>query len=1762
MAFPALGEAAEYMKNGTLLLSAAVLWMTLSPAQRAFAGSSPTITSLSTTSGAVGAAVTINGSSFGSTQGSSTVKFNGTAVTSVTSWSSSSIGVLVPAGATSGNIVVTVSGKSSNGEAFTVLATPEISSISPTSGAVGTSMTIYGSGFGSVYGAVFFDGSFNASISSWSDTSIVVTIPPAPTGNVTVNASGVSSNGVLFTGQPFITGVSPGAGPAGTAVSISGYNFGSSQGGSSVTFNGTAAAPTNWTSTSITVPVPSGATSGNIIVTVNSQSSNGVNFVVGSQSTAPYHLHEESGWSGIAGTDLLSFAGPDASSISIQSPSLKGTANGQTTAIEAFSATLQAPGYISAGATVSFSLWMKETSSVSGIYPYASISYLDALGNLTGLCSAAGSTALTTTLAKLQVNCTVGSAVTLSTNNRIYVQVSAINNSGGSIRRSVNADLSIEGTLNGDYDSQVTLPEVLFPFISSVSPTIGGEGSSVTISGGAFGSSQGSSNVTFNGTAATPTSWSNTSIVTPVPTGATTGPVVVSVSGQNSNSVSFSVLASITGFSPAAGPVGTAVTVSGNGFGAIQGSSTVSFNGIPAAATSWSDGSIVAPVPVGASTGPVSVTISGVVSSGGTFTVTPLVTAIAPSAGAIGASVRIRGYNFGTSAGTVTFNGIQSSLGSWVDTSIVATVPLGATSGPVVVNTGTFLSNQVNFTVVPSITSIAPTSGSSGTSVTIFGLSFGATQGASQVLFDGVPASPTSWSNTSISVPAPTGVSTGPVTIVSNGISSNGITFAAAPSIQVLSPSSGPVGTSVTISGSGFGSTQGTSWVQFAGSLATPTIWSTNKIVVPVPSGATSGLVIVAVNSNQSNGVQFTIGSGGFNGLVTNSGGGGAIAGAQIQVLQNNRVLTSSTTGADGSYTINGLAPGTYDLIASASGFGSVLSSNQSVSANGSTTANFSLSPPGTISGLVTQSGGVTPISGATVTASQGGDALGTATTDSSGNYSITNLSAGTYTATAASPGYTSQTQSGLAVSSGTTTPADFSLGGQSVITYTYDAHGRLAGASDSLGNTATYQYDAVGNLLSINQGSSSQMSIIQISPTQGPIGTTVTISGTAFSSNPAQDAVSFNGTAATVTSATTTQLVVTVPSGATTGTISVTAPSGTATSTQTFTVTSGSGRPTITSFSPGSAITGTAVTVNGTGFDTTPQNDFVIFNLKPSSVSSATATQIATTVPFGIGSGHISVRTKNGTATSANDFYVPFGSYTAASIGFAGRIPMNGTQSVSLNSAGLIALLLFDGTAGQGVSVSVSNSTFSICNVILIDPFGRQVTSGGCTGASSYIQAQSLSYSGTYTIGIDPDSRTGSANVTLNGFAPAMGISPVGFPTTISTSVPGQSATYTFGGTAGQVIDIALTNDTFSGCYSYSVSDPSSTVLISHQICGSSASTGNLTLSTTGTYTIVITPPAGGTGGVTATLTQLISQAITVNTPQSVSSTLAGQDYDLTFSGTGGQVIDLALTNDTFTGACFDYSIVNPDGSILKSAGPCSAGSSGNLTLPSTGNYSIYINSGTATGGVTVTLTQLITQAITFDTPQSVSSTLAGQEYDLTFSGTVGQIIDLALTNDTFTGACFSYSIVNPDGSTLDSHQACSATTSGNLTLPSTGTYSISINSGTATGGVSATLTQLITQAITFDTPQSVGSTLAGQEYDLTFSGTLGEVIDLVFTNDTFTGACFSYSIVNPDGSTLDSHQACSAGSSGNLTLPSTGTYSIYINSGTATGGIIATVE
>jgi hypothetical protein len=145
----------------------------------------PSITSLSLASGPVGTPITITGTNFGTTQGSSTVTFNGTSAGTATSWSSTSITVPVPAGATTGNVVVTVLTVASNGSAFTV--TPSCTNNCTLSGTV----IVNGQGFAGL------------------TVTITGPSPAATTTNATTLANGSYSFAGLTAGQYSVT-ASPG----------------------------------------------------------------------------------------------------------------------------------------------------------------------------------------------------------------------------------------------------------------------------------------------------------------------------------------------------------------------------------------------------------------------------------------------------------------------------------------------------------------------------------------------------------------------------------------------------------------------------------------------------------------------------------------------------------------------------------------------------------------------------------------------------------------------------------------------------------------------------------------------------------------------------------------------------------------------------------------------------------------------------------------------------------------------------------------------------------------------------------------------------------------------------------------------------------------------------------------------------------------------------------------------------------------------------------------------------------------------------------------------------------------------------------------------------------------------------------------------------------------------------------------------------------------------------------------------------------------
>ena len=304
------------------------------------------------------------------------------------------------------------------------------------------------------------------------------------------------------------------------------------------------------------------------------------------------------------------------------------------------------------------------------------------------------------------------------------------------------------------------------PSIASFTPSSGPAGTSVSISGTNF---SGATAVTFNGTSASFTVSSATAIQATVPAGATSGPVAVTTpAGTATSSTAFTVVPppAISGFAPASGPVGTSVSISGTSF---SGTTAVTFNGASATFSVTSDTAIQATVPAGATTGLIGVTTpGGTATSSSAFRVMPAITSFTPSSGPAGTSVSISGSSF-SGATTVTFNGTRATFSVTSNTAIQATVPAGATTGPIGVTTpaGAATSSSA-FTVVPppAIASFAPASGPVGTSVSISGSSF---TGATAVTFNGTRATFSVTSDTAIQATVPAGATTGPIGVTTAG---------------------------------------------------------------------------------------------------------------------------------------------------------------------------------------------------------------------------------------------------------------------------------------------------------------------------------------------------------------------------------------------------------------------------------------------------------------------------------------------------------------------------------------------------------------------------------------------------------------------------------------------------------------------------------------------------------------------------------------------------------------------------------------------------------------------------------------------------------------------------------------------------------------------------------------------------------------------------------------------------------------------------------
>jgi IPT/TIG domain len=431
------------------------------------------------------------------------------------------------------------------------------------------------------------------------------------------------------------------------------------------------------------------------------------------------------------------------------------------------------------------------------------------------------------------------------------------------------------------------------PQILSYTPLFGPPGTVVTINGTGFGSLQGDSYVSvlsasnFHTYTKWPaTNWSDTKIVVRVPNNMPLGKVylIVEVAEQDIPGwypFTVGVPPSITSYSPLYGGPGAELTIHGTDFGQSQDSSYVSAlsqdrrSRVTWLPTSWSDTQIVVRVPSKAPLAKVYlyVTVNRLDTIGTypfTVGVPPTIAGYSPLYGDPGTELTINGSGFGQSQASSSVSVLSSLTNSritwtptnWTDTQIVVPVPSDTPLGKVylyVTVNGLDTIGAYPFTVgvPPTIAGYSPLYGDPGTELTIRGTGFGPRANSSAVLaLSSVTNSwtswnPTIWTDTQIVVQVPSNMPLGKVylSVSENGLQSIGtypFTVGVPPQITSYTPSLGPDGTLLIIKGTGFGATQGGSYVTLQSlsnqwTTLAPQSWSDTQVEVTVPNLTPAG---------------------------------------------------------------------------------------------------------------------------------------------------------------------------------------------------------------------------------------------------------------------------------------------------------------------------------------------------------------------------------------------------------------------------------------------------------------------------------------------------------------------------------------------------------------------------------------------------------------------------------------------------------------------------------------------------------------------------------------------------------------------------------------------------------------------------------------------------------------------------------------------------------------------------------------------------------
>lgn len=282
----------------------------------------------------------------------------------------------------------------------------------------------------------------------------------------------------------------------------------------------------------------------------------------------------------------------------------------------------------------------------------------------------------------------------------------------------------------------------------------------------------------------------------------------------------------------------------------------------------------------------------------------PVVQSLAPTSGIPGTTLIIKGTGFASVIGSkplVRFGNTLAEITESSTDSLTVIVPPGLSGNQrVTVTVNSQVSLEAAFAVRPSVTSLSAGQGTAGTSLTITGTGFDPVAGNNTVKFGSVSVVPTAASATSLTVTVPETIagSKNVTVTVGSQTSSETRNYNLLPGITSLSASA-IVGSSLTITGTGFDPTLANNQVSFGGTPATVTGATASTLTVTIPAGVSGAQTVTAsVNGQTSAGATYNV-KPAIGSLGANQGAAGTslvISGSGFSTtLASNSVLFDTT---------------------------------------------------------------------------------------------------------------------------------------------------------------------------------------------------------------------------------------------------------------------------------------------------------------------------------------------------------------------------------------------------------------------------------------------------------------------------------------------------------------------------------------------------------------------------------------------------------------------------------------------------------------------------------------------------------------------------------------------------------------------------------------------------------------------------------------------------------------------------------------------------